>query len=294
MVDVLQWLTYSLAISAIGLGFLWFFWTSMSASLGEDVRKLEPPHGVELGPVERHAIFEELYRRRRMGIRTAAVVYVLVIVALHPMYTPDRLSDGAYAAAWGVALLGGHAIGETYAATRAARTTRPDRRLATLTPRNGATYLPAFERVAQLVLVCVLPPATAVLTVATVATDPAAWVTYAAYVCWAWLIATVAALAGQRWVLAQTPPLDDDRALIVREYVTATAMQQLHKVIWVAGLLAYITTVGYALGAEPTGPELVVGYAPAAAILFGVIGLWRWRELPDPTWHFARAAGSPA
>lgn len=294
MVDVLQWLAYTALMSAIGIGFLWFFWTNMSAAVGDQVRKLEPPGGVALGPAARHAIFEELYRRRRTGFRTAAVLYVLVIVAFHPMYTPDRLSDEAYVVAWGVALLGGFSLGEAYAATRAARTARSARRLAMLAPRGARTYLPAYERAAQIALVCALPPVTVVLTIAAVATDPAGWVAYAAYVCWAWLLAAAAALAGQRWVLAQPPPLGEADAVVVREYVTAVAMQQLHRAIWMAGLLAYITAVGYALGAQPTSAELVVGYGPPAAIVGGIIGLWRWRHLPDPTWHFARTTESLA
>lgn len=294
MLDALKWLAYAVPVSAIGIGCLWAFSTQMSSTLGEQVRKLQPPYGVRLAPASRQAIFDELYRRRRHGFRVAVVFYVLVIVAFHPMYAPDRLSDESHAAAWSGALLFGFAIGETYAAATAARTPRPVRRLASLTPRSASTYLAPFERIAQGGLLCALVSATAFLTIATVSIEQAAWMTYALWVSWAWLLATLGAIGAQRWVLAQPPPLDDERDLIVREYVTASAMQQLHKAIWCSGLLAYSYAIGYALGSQPTGAELAIGYGPPVAVLFGVIGLWRWRQLPDPVWHFARTSGSPA
>ncbi|UPK76018.1 hypothetical protein MU582_05100 [Nocardioidaceae bacterium SCSIO 66511] len=294
MVEVLKWLTYTVAMSAVGIAVLWAFWTRTSAGVGEQVRKLTPPEGVRLDAASRHAIFEELYERRRTGFHASIVVYVVLIIATHPMYLPDRLSDSAHSVAWGVALFSGYALGEVYAATRAAREPRTTHRVATLSPRSAATYLSPLERFAQCALLALLAVGAVALTVEAIAGDEPTWAMYAMVVCWIWLIAAVAAVTAQRWVLAQPPPLDGDRSLIVREYVTAYAMQQLHKAIWISGGLAYITAVSAALGPMPTGAELLAGYAPIALAFAAVLGYRHWRQVPDPVWHFARTETSAA
>ena len=293
MLDVLRWFAYAVPISAIGIGCLWALWTNVGAKTGEDVRNLRPPHGVTLDEAARQAIFAELYRRRRAGFRAAGVAYVLVVAALHPMYVPERLSDTTGGVAWGIGVLGGFVVGETYAATRAARLPRSAHRVAMLSPRDAATYLAPLERISQVVLTCVLATAAISLTLDVATTAAPAWVTYAMYVCWAWLATTLGVLAGQRWVLAQLPPLDDERRVLVREYATASAMQQLHKAIWAAGGIAYVTAVAIAIGPIATNGELVAAYGPLLALVGAVVGYRRWRQLPDPVWHFARATGSP-
>ena len=294
MVEILKWLTYTVAMSAIGIAVLWAFWTRTSAGVGEQVRELTPPEGVRLDAASRHAIFEELYERRRTGFHASIVVYVLLIIATHPMYLPERISDSAHSVAWGVALFSGYALGEVYAATRAAREPRKAQRVATLSPRDAATYLSLPELFAQRALLALLAIGAAALTVEAITANEPTWATYAMFVCWVWLIAAGAAVTAQRWVLAQPPPLDDGRSLIVREYVTASAMQQLHKAIWLSGGLAYITAVAVALGPMPTGAELLAWYAPIALAFAAVLGYRHWRQLPDPVWHFARTEVSAA
>ncbi|UYM03883.1 hypothetical protein [Solicola gregarius] len=294
MVMVLQWLVYTVLMSAIGLACIWFFWTNLAAKTGEEVSGLRPPADLRLDPGARHAIFDELYWRRRAGFRAAAIVYVLVTIAFHPMYVSDRLSDAARPAAWGIALFLGFMIGETYAATGAARTPRAAHRVATLAPRDAATYLSPFERTAQATLLGTLAAAAVPLSVDAARMDEPGWVMYAVYVVWAWLSIGVACLLAQRWVLAQTPPLDDSRRLVVREYVTASAIQQLHKALWLSAPLAYVTAVAFALGPMPSGGELVAAYGPVALVVGAFLCYRRWRQLPDPVWHFARTTGSTA
>lgn len=293
MVTVLQWLAFFVPVAGIGAGCVWLFWQHTAAALGEQVRTLEPPAGVALSPVARHAIFEELYRRRRAGCRAAVGGYAICIAACHPMYAPDRLSDAAGGAAFGLAVLSGFAAGETYAATRSAHKSRPPRRMTTLSPREPSTYLSDAQRISQFALLPALAAGCIALTVGVVTTDGPVWSTVAAVACWSWLVLAVALLLAQRSVLAQPPTLTDEDDVLVREYVTATAVQQLHRGLWLVGLLAYTVSAGFLLGPAPRLTYLLATYLPVVAVMVAAQRLPKLLHRPDPVWHFARVSGSP-
>lgn len=294
MIDVLAWLAYTVLVSAFGGAAVWYFWTNLAAKTGQEVSDLRPPSGVRLDPAARHAIFEELCARRRTSARVVVIAYVLLVIAFHPMYAPDAVSTAGMGTAFGLALLGGVTIGESYAATRAARSRRPERRHAPLSPREVSTYLSPAERYAQLSLPYVLAAVATSLTITVLTTDAPTWLLATTYACWAWLCATLIAVVAQRWVLAQPPPLEGEQDLLVREYVTASAMQQLHRAIWLSGIMAYLVVAGYLMGSRASTEEILLGYGPPGLALLGILGYRRWRRLPDPVWHFARVTGIPA
>ena len=288
MVEVLHWLAFAVPVTAMGVGCVWAFGQQSLSAVGEQVRRLDPPDGVTLTPIVRHAIGEELYRRRHLGTRTALVVCALAVVAFHPMYAPESLSHGPM---FGVSILGGLIIGETYAATHAARMPA-ERRVAALTPRHASTYLSTAQRIAQVALPVTLATVVVSLLVDARTASAPSWVVPATYACGVWFALSCALLGAQRWVRAQPLPVGDEDAVIVREYVTATAIQQLHKAIWATGMIVYMTVVGYTLGLDADFSLLLVAITPPVAVWFGTARYRRWRHLPDPVWNFARTGSS--
>lgn len=287
-ITVLQWSAYFVPMSALGVGFTYWLLTLVPTAAAREMRKHAAPPGVTVDPVSAQAIHDELDRRMRAGAYAGGAVYCLVVAALHPMYAPERLTDAVGGMAWFICLAAGFVIGETYVATRAAAAGRPARRVATLTPRNAREYLSTSQRILQAGLLAGTLVGAVALTLVVIATEEPAWTVPAMYGGWVWFAGNSIVLAAQRHVLARPSPIDGDRTALVREFVTANAMQLLHRTTWLLGLFVYTTATTYAVGSTDLTPMLIE-MAPVAAIALAAYWLPRLLHRPDPFWHFARA-----